>query len=69
MIQRGEIVLDLLERADDDAAIIRGRGVELGASLRDLARRSPPSNTLSRAFGPTAQKVEGALIQFEKAVL
>ena len=36
VIERGEAVFDLLKRADDDAAVIRGGGVELGARLGDL---------------------------------
>src|SRR6202020_202879 len=36
MIQRGETVLDLLKRADDDAAVIRRRCLELSAGLGHL---------------------------------
>ena len=36
MIECGEAVFDLLKRADDDAAVIRGGSVELGARLGDL---------------------------------
>ena len=36
VIEGGEAVFDLLKRADDGAAVIGSRGVELGARLRDL---------------------------------
>jgi hypothetical protein len=36
MIERGKAVLDLLKRTDGDAAVIRGRCVELRARLGNL---------------------------------
>src|ERR1700722_16322623 len=36
VVEGGEAVFDLLKRADDDAAVIRGGGVEFGARLGDL---------------------------------
>src|SRR5665213_1603514 len=36
MIECGQTVFDLLERADNDTAVVRGRGVVLGARLGDL---------------------------------
>src|ERR1700730_4705163 len=36
VIECGETVFDLLKGGDDDAALIRGGGVELGARLGDL---------------------------------
>src|ERR1039458_542733 len=36
MIECGQAVFDLLERADNDTTVVRGRGVELGPRLGDL---------------------------------